>query len=64
MSTAQLIAEFKALSTEERQEVARVILEDESWIPESFAEGMKEIRDGRTVPMESALGEQPPEVGR
>ena len=64
MSTAQLIAEYKALSSEERQQVARAILEDESWIPDSFAQGMKDIEAGRTVSMESALTEKPPENGR
>ena len=59
VSTAQLIAEFKALSVEERRKVAQVVLEDESWIPESFAQGMADLREGRAVSLDSALTEKP-----
>jgi len=30
-------------------------------IPQSFAEGMREIQEGRAVDFDSALGEAPPE---
>jgi hypothetical protein len=60
VSTAQLIAEYKALSPEERQKVAQVILEDESWIPESFAQGMADIQADRTISLDVALIETPP----
>jgi predicted transcriptional regulator len=60
MSAEQLIAEFKALSMAERQQVAEAIMEDESWIPESFREGMEDLERGRTVAMEAALTQVPP----
>ena len=61
MSAEQLIAEFKALPLEQRQQVAEaILLENEAWIPESFRQGMEDIRKGRTVPMETALTQPPP----
>jgi hypothetical protein len=45
VNAARLIAKFKALSVEERRKVAQVILEDASWIPESFVRGMTDIRE-------------------
>jgi predicted transcriptional regulator len=62
VSTEQLIKEFKALSLAERQRVAEAIFEDDSWIPESFREGMRDLEAGRTVSMEKALSETPPGV--
>jgi predicted transcriptional regulator len=56
MSADQLIAAFKALAPDQRQKVAKaILLEEESWIPESFRQGMEDIEKGRTVPMEHAL---------
>ncbi len=64
MSAEQLIAEFKALSPEDRQLVAEAVLsEDTSWIPDSFRQGMEDIEKGRTVFMESALTQKPPQTG-
>ena len=60
MSADQLIAEFKALPLDERQRVVEVILGDSSWIPDSFHEGIKDIENGRTVPMDVALSRKPP----
>jgi hypothetical protein len=60
MSTAQLIAEFKALPPTEREKVAAALLEDDSWVPESFREAMRDVEAGRVVPMETALFEKPP----
>ncbi len=60
MSTAQLIAEYKLLPLAERQKVAAAVLEDTSWIPESFQDGMREIEAGRTTSMDKALFEKPP----
>ena len=61
MSADQLIAEFKALSPAERQQVAEaILLENDSWIPESFREGMNDIDKGRTIPMDTALTQKPP----
>jgi hypothetical protein len=59
MSTAQLIAEIKALPLAERQKVAEAIFADDSWIPESFREGMSDIEAGRLTSMETALSEKP-----
>jgi hypothetical protein len=63
MSTAQLIAEFRALPPTEREKVAAALLEDDSWVPESFREAMRDIEAGRVVPMETALFEKPPGLG-
>lgn len=60
MSADQLIAEYKALPIEQRQKVAEVILADDSWVPESFRQGMKDIEEGRVVDMETALSQKPP----
>ena len=60
MSADQLIAEYKALPIEQRQKVAEVILADDSWVPESFRQGMKDIEEGRVVDMEAALSQKPP----
>ena len=58
MSGDQIMAEFRALAPAERERVARLILhEDESWIPESFSKGMREIEEGRTVDLDAALTE-------
>jgi hypothetical protein len=59
VSADQLIAEFKALPPDQRQQVAEAILEDDSWIPESFRRGMEDIEKGRSVPMEIALTQKP-----
>jgi hypothetical protein len=56
----QIIAEFKTLSPEQKAEVLKAILEDDSWIPESFRQGMEDIEKGRTVSMEIALNQKPP----
>jgi predicted transcriptional regulator len=41
--------------------VAKFIAEhDDSWVPESFKEGMKAAAEGRFVDMETALFETPP----
>jgi predicted transcriptional regulator len=34
--------------------------QDDSWVPESFKEGMKAAQEGRFVDMETALHETPP----
>ena len=61
MSVAEIIREFKALPDKERAEVAKFVVEqDDSWIPESFKEGMKAAEEGRLVDMETALSEPPP----
>jgi len=61
VSADQLIAEFKSLPPDQQRRVAEAILrEDELWIPESFRQGMEDIEKGRTVPMETALTQEPP----
>jgi hypothetical protein len=61
MSAQEIIEEIKELSPEERAKVAKFIMEqDDSWVPESFKEGMKAAGEGRFVDMETALFETPP----
>jgi hypothetical protein len=62
MSTSELIAELKALPPTEREKVAAALLEDDSWIPESFREAMRDVEAGREVPMDTALFEPPPRL--
>jgi predicted transcriptional regulator len=63
MSAAEVLAEFKKLPPEERKQVAEtIVLEDESWIPESFRQGMADIEAGRVVDLNVALSETPPGV--
>jgi len=55
------LEEFRALSAEERKRVAETILiEEDSWIPESFRQGMEDIAAGRVMEMETVLREEPP----
>ena len=61
VSAQQVIEEFKALPPAERAQVAKFVMEqDDSWVPESFKEGMKAAAEGRFVDMETALFETPP----
>ena len=61
MSATEVIEQFKALPANERAEVAKFVVEhDDSWVPESFKEGMKAVAEGRLVDMETALFETPP----
>ena len=61
MSAQEVIAEFKGLPPAERAQVAKFVMElDDSWVPESFKEGMKAAEEGRFVDMETALHETPP----
>ena len=47
-----------ALPASERAQVAKFVVEnDDSWIPESFRQGMADAEAGRTVDLESALNE-------
>ncbi len=57
MSASELIEQFKALPAKERAEVAKFVVEnDDSWIPESFKQGMADAEAGRFVDMETVLG--------
>ena len=61
MSAQQVIEEFNALPPAERAQVIKFVMEqDDSWVPESFKEGMKAAAEGRFVDMETALFETPP----
>ena len=61
MNAAEFIERFKALPANERANVAKFIMEnDDSWVPESFKEGMGDAAEGRFVDMETALYETPP----
>ena len=64
MSVEQLIAEIKLLPQEQRMQVVDAVLAeaDDSWVPESFKQGMKDIEEGRFLDMEKALYEKPPGV--
>jgi predicted transcriptional regulator len=56
MSAAELIEQFKALSAKERAQVAKFVVEnDDSWIPESFKQGMADAEAGRFVDLDEAL---------
>jgi hypothetical protein len=61
MSVQELIKELNALPLDQRMEVVDAVLNaDDSWVPESFRQGMKDIEEGRVVDMETALYEKPP----
>jgi hypothetical protein len=48
--------QIKALPPNERAQVAKFLLEnDDSWIPESFKEGMADAKAGRFVDLDTAL---------
>ena len=58
MSATELIEQFKALPASERAQVAKFVVEnDDSWIPESFREGIADADAGRTVDLGTALNE-------
>jgi len=56
-----IIEQIKALSEQEQAEVFEMVhrLEDGA-IPESFWQGLDDIRQGRVVDMETALRDRPP----
>ena len=61
MSTEEIIEQIKALPAAERAKVAKFVLDgDDSWVPESFKEGMKAAAEGRFVDLETAMFEDPP----
>ncbi|MBI2926910.1 MAG: hypothetical protein HYY24_14535 [Verrucomicrobia bacterium] len=61
MSAHEVIEQIKALPPEERAEVAKFVMEeDDSWIPESFKQGMADIAAGRVVDLDTALNEPYP----
>ncbi len=63
MSVEELIKELNALPQAQRMEVVDAVLSaDDSWVPESFRQGMADIEAGRVVDMETALTQKPPGV--
>jgi len=60
VSASELI-EQKVLSAKERAQVAKFVVEDDdSWIPESFKQGMADAEAGRLVDLDIALNESYP----
>jgi hypothetical protein len=58
MSAQEIIAQFKALPSDERAQVTKFVLEsDDSWIPEEFKQGMTDIAVGCVVNLDTALNE-------
>lgn len=56
MSATEFIEQFKALPPSERAEVAKFVVEnDDSWIPESFRQGIADAEAGRVVDLDTAL---------
>jgi hypothetical protein len=62
VSATELIEQFKALPAKERAQVAKFVVEnDDSWIPESFKQGMADAEAGRFADMDTVLsGAKPP----
>lgn len=61
MSATEIIEQFKDLPASERAQVAKYVVEqDDSWIPESFKQGMADAGAGRFVDMETVLFETTP----
>ncbi len=61
MSAAELIEKFKELPANERGQVAKFVVEnDDSWIPESFKQGIADAEAGRVVDLDTALNEPYP----
>jgi predicted transcriptional regulator len=61
MSATEVIEQFKALPASERAQVAKFVVEnDDSWIPESFKQGMADAEAGRFVDLDTALNEPYP----
>ena len=56
MSATEVIEQFQALPASERAQVAKFVVEnDDSWIPESFKQGMADAEAGRFVDLDTAL---------
>ena len=62
VSAQEIIEQIKVLPANERAQVAKFVMEnDDSWIPESFKEGMADAEAGRFTEMETVLsGKKPP----
>ena len=63
MSATEIIEQIKGLPANERAQVTKFIVEqDDSWIPESFKQGMADANAGRFVDMEMVLTGAKPSV--
>jgi hypothetical protein len=62
MTAEQVIAAIEGLVPEERAKVIAHVLDDDSWIPESFKRAMEQIETGRTYPMELVMSGAPPPI--
>ncbi len=61
MSAIEVIEQFQALPASERAQVAKFVVEnDDSWIPESFKQGMADAEAGRFVDLDTALNKPYP----
>ena len=62
MSAQEIIEQIKGLPPSERAQVAKFVVEnDDSWIPESFKEGMADAAAGRFADVKTVLsGAKPP----
>ena len=58
MSAQEIIEQIKVLPASERAQVVKYVVEnDDSWIPESFKQGMADAEAGRLVDLDTALNE-------
>ena len=65
MSVAEILKELPKLSPTDRAAVWKKLGEiTEADVPATFRQGMRDIAEGLTVDMESALREEPPGVAR
>jgi hypothetical protein len=56
VTVTEIVEQIKALPPNERAQVAEFVVEnDDSWIPESFKEGMADVETGRFVDLDTAL---------
>ena len=61
MSASEIIEQFKTLPPSERAQVAKFIVEnDDSWIPESFTQGMADAEAGRVMELDEAINKPYP----
>ena len=61
MGATEIIEQIKRLPASERAQVTKFVVEhDDSWVPESFKQGMADAAAGRFVDMETALFKTPP----
>jgi len=61
MGATEVIEQFKALPASERAQAAKFVVEnDDSWILESFKQGMADAEAGRFVDLDMALNEPYP----